>query len=261
MIGEPQGRRKAIVAIACLLAGLAGCAVPQDQNVPNREVLLVEPLTQRAYFIYVSSKYNRNTPAPVIVSLQGTAPYDTADGQVKEWKKIAEDHGAILICPTLVSSDGILTGGEGGLLIKLLEDERFVMTILGELHYQYNVDRRNIYLTSWSGGGYPLYFIGLRHPERFSALAARQSTFRRAVVEGWYPEAAKRMPVLIFHGTFDFVPIQGESKEAYAFLKEQGFGEVSLTTTEGGHVRHPEVAMRFFLDHWNRGPYAALPIR
>jgi predicted esterase len=102
-----------------------------------------------------------------------------------------------------------------------------------------------------------LYFIGLRHPDIFTALAARQSTFRRSVVEGWFPDTARDMPVLIFHGTFDLVPVTADCKAAYQFLKDNGFREVELTTTPGGHVRHPEVAMDFFLKHWNRGPYVS----
>lgn len=250
---------KLLVITLSLLASLAGCAVPQDQNVPHRADLLREPITRRAYYLYVSSHYDRNRPAPVIISLQGTAPYDTADGQVREWKKLAEDHGAILICPTLKSSDGILTSGDGTLLVQLLEDERFVLTILGELHYKYNIDRRNIFLTCWSGGGYPLYFIGLRHPDIFAAIVARQATFRQSAIDGWYPETAKRIPVLVFHGTMDFVPIQNQTREAAAYLKAQGFREVSLTTTDGGHTRHPEVAMDFFLRHWSAGLYVRGP--
>lgn len=241
------------IAWAALLVGaVAGCAVPQDQNVPNQERLLTEPITDRAYYLYVSSRYEPSRPAPVIISLQGTAPYDTADGQVKEWKKLAEDHGAILVCPTLTSSDGILTPADDGLVRRLLDDERFVMTILGQLHYRYNIDRRNIYLTCWSGGGFPLYFIGLRHPDIFNAICARQATFRQGAVDGWYPPEARRLPVLIFYGTADFGTIQQQSQNAYDYLRSQGFQTVELTTTPGGHERHPEVAMEWFLRHWRR---------
>jgi poly(3-hydroxybutyrate) depolymerase len=257
---RPEIMMKWILLSLVMVSGLAGCAVPQDQNVPNREALLTEPHTGRTYFLYVSSKYNRLRPAPMIISLQGTAPYDTATGQVKEWKKLAEDQGAILVCPTLKSSDGILTGPDDGLLAQLLEDERFVMSILSELQYRYNVDRRNVFLTCWSGGGYPLYFIGLRHPDVFTAMCARQSTFRQGALEGWFPDAARRMPVRIFYGTTDFVPIQNECKQAYSFLQAQGFHQLELTTSRGGHERHPELAMEFFLQHWNIGMSAREPV-
>lgn len=245
--------KKWIVLGLVLVSSLAGCAVPQDQNVPNHEALLSEAHTGRTYFLYVSSKYNRREPAPLIISLQGTAPYDTATGEVKEWKKLAEDQGAILVCPTLKSSDGILTGPDEGLLSGLLEDERFVLSIMSELQYRYNIDRRNVFLTAWSGGGYPLYFIGLRHPDLFTAMCARQTTFRQSALEGWFPDASRRMPMRIFYGTSDFAPIQNECKQAYGFLQSQGFRQIELTTSQGGHERHPELAMEFFLQHWNVG--------
>ena len=234
---------------------VAGCPVPQNQRVPNPSLLVKEPITGRAYKLYISSKYNRNQPAPVIISLHGTAPWDTADRQVREWKSIAEDCGAILICPTLRSSDGIFPAGDGGLLNLLLQDERLVMTILGELHYKFNIDRRNIFLTSWSGGGYPLWFIGLRHPDIFTAICSRQSTFRRGALDGWYPEGARLMPVLIFHGTADVARVVHQSREAYDYLVSQGFRDVRIMSVRGGHARHPEVALKFFRQHWRRGPY------
>jgi len=234
---------------------LSGCPVTQDQRVPNPSPLVAEPITGRSYRLYISSRYDRKRPAPVIISLHGTAPWDTADRQMGEWKKIAEDHGAILICPTLVSSDGIIPAGDAGLRELLLQDERFILTVLSQLHYKYNIDRRNVFLTSWSGGGYPLWFIGLRHPDLFTAVCSRQSTFRKGSVEGWFPPEAKGMPILIFYGTFDVAPVVVQSRSAYEFLNAQGFTKVRLTTTQGGHQRHPEIAMGFFLENWRRGPY------
>ena len=233
---------------------LTGCPVPQDQNVPNPAPLIKDPITQRDYRFYISSKYDPTRPAPVIISLHGTPPWDTAGRQMGEWKKIAEDHGAILICPKLLSSDGILPADGETMTSQLLRDERFVLTILGELHYKFSIDRQNVFLTSWSGGGYPLWFIGLRHPDVFTALCARQSTFRRRTVHDWYPESARDIPVLIFHGTSDVVPVVRQSKQAYEYLRANGFRNVRLTTTPGGHRRFPEVAMQFFLQNWGRGP-------
>lgn len=251
--------RVCCASLVLLTVWAGGCAVPQSQDTPVQERLLTEPITGRAYYLYVSSKYDPAKPAPVIISCQGTAPYDTADGQVKEWKKIAEDHGVILICPTLTSSDGILTGSDAGLIQRLLNDERFILTILGELHYLYNIDRRNIFLTGWSGGGYPVYFIGPRHPDLFAAVVARQPTFRRGCVDGWHPEAARDIPLLIFYGTADVAPVPAQAREAAEYFRSQGFRRVDLTTVEGGHARHPDLAMKFFLKHWNREPYVSGP--
>jgi len=257
MSGNSEPMTKIATILFLFTSVLAGCAVTQEQNVPNPAPLIKEPITGRTYKLYVSSRYNRSRPAPVIISLHGTAPWDTADRQAMEWKKIAEDQGAILVCPTLLSSGGMFPPGDTQLHKLLLQDELFLLTILGQLHFKFNIDRRNIFLTSWSGGGFPLWFIGLRHPDIFSAICARQSNFRRSTVDGWYPDAARQMPVLIFYGSSDLAPIVNQSKNAYGYLTEKGFQSVTITTTPGGHVRHPEIAIEFFLRHWQRGPYRA----
>ncbi len=232
---------------------LSGCPVPQA-NVARQDYLIEDPVTRRAYRLYVSSKYDRMKPAPMIISLHGTRPWDTAARQLKEWKKIAEDQGAILVCPELRGSDGIFPAGDANMTELLLRDERFVLTVIGQLHYKYNIDRRNIFLTSWSGGGYPLWFIALRHPDMFAAACARQSMFRASAVDGWYPDAAKRMPILIFYGTLDLPPVVSQSKLAHEYLQANGFQNARIITTKGGHSRHPDVAMQFFLRHWRTGP-------
>lgn len=251
--------RMLLISVVALVPMLSGCPIPQDQNVPNPAPLIFEPTTGRAYKLYVSSKVDPSIPAPLIISLHGTAPWDTAAMQANEWKKIAEDSGAILVCPTLQSSDGIFPAGDDGLIERTLKDERFVLIVLAEMHRRFNIDRRNVYLTSWSGGGYPLYFIGLRHPDLFAALCARQSTFRAAGVDGWFPPEARTMPILIFYGTSDVAPVIEQSKQAYDYLNLQGFRHVRLTTVQGGHARHPDVAMEFFREHWRYGPYKSAP--
>ena len=93
---------------SALSACLGGCAVTQPQNTPVQPKLLTEPVTRESYYLYVPSTYRRDRPAPVIVSCHGTDPFDVAAYQTGEWKMLAEQHGCILICPKLTSTDGIL---------------------------------------------------------------------------------------------------------------------------------------------------------
>jgi len=230
---------------------LGGCAVHQPQNTRTQPKLMVEPTTGGLYYLFVPDTYRRDRPAPVIVSCHGTDPFDVAAYQVGEWKWLAEQHGCILVCPKLKSTDGIF--GAGGIL-QLLRDERLIMSIIGQLHYLYNVDRRNILMTGFSGGGFPVYFVGLRHPDVFSAVVARNCNFNRKAVEGWYPAEAVGTPVMVYYAQNDPGAIRGQSEDGIAYLRGAGFKVETGVVPGSGHERHPEVAMRFWLRHWNGRP-------
>ncbi len=236
------------LTICLFSAFLGGCAVTQPQNTPVQPRLLVEPITGGLYYLYVPSTYRRDRPAPVLVSCHGTDPFDVAAHHAGEWKWLAEKYGCILICPKLTSSDGILGAGA---ISQLLRDERLIMSIIGQMHYIYNIDRRNIMMTGFSGGGFPVYFIGLRHPDIFSVVAARNCNFNRNAIDGWYPPEAVRTPVIIYYGQNDPGTIKDQSEKGIAYLRSAGFRVTTAVIPGSGHERHPEVAMKFWLEHWN----------
>ncbi|KPK81867.1 MAG: hypothetical protein AMJ81_10275 [Phycisphaerae bacterium SM23_33] len=249
--------RKALMLV--LAAALpAGCDVPQPQNTRTDPRLLIEPITGRVYYLFVPDSYRPEKPAPVVVSCHGTDPFDVAGHHVGEWKKLAENHGCILVCPKLTSSDGIFGSGSIG---QLLQDEQLIMTVIGQLHYLYNIDRKNMMITGFSGGGFPVYFVGLRHPELFSAVVARSCNFNEHALDGWYPPEARSTAVMVYYGQNDPGAIRIQSEAALAYLHRAGFRTVETEIIPGiGHQRRPEVAMKFWLDHWNGTPPPFRPI-
>ena len=241
--------RRTLIAIALLLGGLGGCAVPQPQNTPVQPRLMVEPTTGRVYYLYVPSTYRRGVPAPLIVTCHGTDPFDVAAYQVGEWKMLAERHGCILVCPKLTSTDGIFGAGSTG---RLLRDERLIMSIIGQMHYLYDIDRQNVLMTGFSGGGFPVFFVGLRHPDVFTAVVARNCNFNARSIEGWYPPEAIRTPVMIYYAQNDPGAIKIQSEAGVEYLRGAGFNVEAAIVPRRGHERTPEVAMQFWLKNWNR---------
>ena len=242
-----------IAGLLALCLGLAGCPVPQAQNTPVAPRLLTEPVTGGTYYLYVPTTYNQKKPAPLIVSCHGTDPFDVAAYQIGEWKMLAEQYGCILVCPKLTATDGILGDGPTD---GLLRDERLIVSIIGQMHYLYRIDRKNVLITGFSGGGFPMFFLGLRHPDLFTALAARNCNFNRANVEDWYTPEALKTPVIVYYGQDDLGAIHDQSEAAVSYLRSLGFNVESQVIPGSGHERHPEVAMRFWLNHWN-GPRPA----
>jgi predicted esterase len=157
---------------------------------------------------------------------------------------LGERYGCIVACPELIGTDGLLGDGP---IVGMLSNERYILSLVRLLTCRYNIDRANVMITGFSGGGFPTYWVGLRHPDVFSVVAARSSNFNRPNLDGWYSPEAKRTPILIYHGENDPGAIVRQSRDAVEYLRSRGFANVQARVIPGGgHERHPEVAMDFF---------------
>lgn len=235
-------KKRLSICLAGLL--LCGCAVTQDQNTPVAERYQINPVTGRGFYLYVPSDYSHDRPWPLIVSCHGTPPYDVAAHHIRELKMLCEKNGCIVVAPELLATDGIIGDGP---IIGMLANESHVLSLVSLMCYRYNIDRANVMLTGFSGGGFPTYWIGLRHPEVFSTLVSRSGNFSEGNVAGWFdPLAARGLQVKVYHGENDPGAIVSQSTAAVSYLRSIGL-EVQTEILPGrGHERVPEVAMRFF---------------
>ncbi len=71
-----------------------------------------------------------------------------------------------------------------------------------------------------------------------------------------YARAAKDSgrPVMVYYAQNDPGAIRGQSEDGVAYLRGAGFKVETGIVPGSGHERHPQVAMRFRLRHWNGTP-------
>lgn len=242
--GPPQ---LLLAALLVLLPSIAGCPVPQAQNTPVKQKHYQHPGTKETYWLYVPRTYREDTPAPLIISCHGTPPFDVNEHHIREWKMLAERNGCIVATPNLQATDGIIGDGP---VSGMLECERRIMTLISLLGYRYNINRDKIMITGFSGGGFPTYWVGLRHPEVFSAVVARNCNFSGGNLDGWILPAhkARRTRIKVYYGSNDPFPIILQSRAGIKYLRSKGFQHVESQVLPGkGHQRQPEVAMEFFM--------------
>ncbi len=248
-------RYSAAALVLGVSAVLSGCAVTQPQNTPVWQRLEVDPVSGRPYYIYVPSTYTHDRPAPLIVTCHGTPPYDVSEHHIREWKWLAEQNGCIVVAPSLKATDGLLGDGP---VVGMYDCERVILSLISHLQYRYNIDRANIMITGFSGGGFPTYWVGLRNPDIFSVVVARSCNFSERNLDGWYPPEALKLAVMVYYGSNDPGTIRSQSKNAIRYLQSKGFNLATAVIPGAGHERHPEVAMEFFRKNW-RTPMPSLP--
>lgn len=247
-------------ALALLLAGLsvaaAGCPVlPTDT--PVREFKCRTQKSRCTYYMYVPSGYEPARRWPMVVTLHGTHGFDSARTQAKEWRGLAEEHGFLVLAPTLKSTQGILPVGRSARLRELAKDERRVLEAIAEIKKKYSVDEQAVMITGFSSGGYPTYYIGLRNPELFSAMAARTCNADLKIIETIpITERTRAMPVLIFFSKTGVNPIYSghnpvatQSWAAFRYLRQQKCTKARIKAVEGGHHRKARLAFEFWRQH------------
>ena len=243
-------RESLVLSLLLALAMCVGaCAVPQPQNTPVDQRHEYDPASGRGYWIYVPSGYRHDRPAPLIVTCHGTPPFDVSSHHVRELKMLGERYGCIVIAPELIATDGVLGDGP---VVGMLDNERNILSVISSLGYRYNIDTANIMITGFSGGGFPVYWVGLRHPDIFSVVVARSSNFSGINLHGWYTPEARWQAVKVYHTQNDPGAIRDQSRRAITYLRSKGFRVETEILPGKGHERMPEVAVRFFRKHWRR---------
>jgi poly(3-hydroxybutyrate) depolymerase len=230
--------------------GLTGCPVPENVVTvpPGGKWQLRDAPSGGSFWLHVPSNYTHDRPCPVIVSCHGTPPYDVARHHVETWDDYCEKFGCIVVCPDLVGTDGIFGDGP---VDGMLRNERVILSVLSTLSYKYNLDRANIMITGFSGGGFPAYWVGLRNPDVFSVVVAQNCNFNRGNLDRWYPRAAVQTPVMIYYGQNDPATIVSQSRDAIGYLRSRGFQIETYVIPGVGHERRPEIAMNFFRNRWS----------
>jgi len=237
----------AAAAVLAMVAAGAGCAVPQGQNTPVPERKELDPVSGRDFWIYVPSTYTHAEPMPLVITCHGTPPYDVAHHHIREWKKLGEDNGCIVVAPSLKGTGGLIGDGP---IVGMYDCERVILSLLSFLSYRYNIDRANVMLTGFSGGGFPTYWVGLRHPDLFNCVVPRNANFNAGNLDGWWPPQARSLNVLVYYGANDPAAIKAQSQRGIQYLRANGFAVETAFIPGAVHERHPEVAMEFFRKQW-----------
>ena len=233
--------------LASLAGLLGGCPLPPHPPTPVQPKPHTERTTGRRYWLYVPSTYSADREWPMVISLHGTYGWDGAWRQAMEWKYVAEQHGFLVAAPEMRSVQGILPTVDALWLKDLAKDEELILAMIDEVAGAYRIDRKAIMLTGFSAGGYPMYYVGLRNPDRFGMLIARACNSEHKIFERIpVTDETRKLPVTIYWGKDDLGAIQKESWQAFRWLREHGFKEAKRKRVQGGHLRRPELAYQYW---------------
>lgn len=191
---------------------------------------------KRDYILDVPESVHAQVPVPLVFDFHGWGHSGAGVWEVSRFKELAAQRGFITVYP-----EGLPVGIFGrppraGWEIETLTDNRdlaFVRAMLDDIEARYCIDRRRIYATGFSNGGFLSHILGCAMSDRFAAVAPVSGG---DLLVDCKPKRA--VPVLIHHGTQDpLIPIAKAEAARDGWANRNGCGNF---VTEGSCRRYTD---------------------
>jgi polyhydroxybutyrate depolymerase len=164
---------------------------------------------ERSYHVHVPPQIDAKQPTPVVLAFHGAWTNGPIMALSSGLSAKADKAGFIVVYPNGTGKGKLaLIWNSGGLLdpiVKTLPDDvEFVRKLLDDLATVANVDRKRVYATGISNGGFMCYRLAAELSDRIAAIAPVCGSL---AVE---PRPKRPVSVIHFHGTADrLVPFGG----------------------------------------------------
>jgi poly(3-hydroxybutyrate) depolymerase len=201
--------------------------------------------TNTRYHLYVPRSYNPRKAYPLVITAQGTFPFDHAQAQRDKWVGTAEQYGLIICSADFDSANGLLNIPVDRPAPELVRDEKAALSIIAELKSRYNINPDGLMITGWSGGGFPAHFIGLRNPDLFRCIVGRAANFNEHLVTDHVAHRARHMHVYVFFGMADLPGFDEMNRNANFWYTVRGFRNFVIKQLPGGHSHNEDEAGRY----------------
>lgn len=204
------------------------------------------------YSLFIPNNYDANKSYPLVVFLHGAGergyanqmPLKANEGAVVWASEMVQSQYPCFVLAPQCPQNSSWTDLWGGKPFEPTVYLEMVHELILELSKKYNIDKKRIYLTGVSMGGFGTWALAMSHPETFAALVP---------ICGWGdPTKASRIaniPVWVFTAEDDPV-VQVEGVRAIVKALQELNAPVKYTEYEKGIVSPPLALMA----HWSWVP-------
>ncbi len=220
---------------------------PTHARIQSRSYDFKAAGVEMGYELFVPSSYDRTKPTPLIVALH--CLYSDAKHMMRYegLTDLAEARGYIVVAPMGYNSHGwygnVPPGGRPSRprdgepadppnLGELSEQD--VMNVLDITRREFNIDPARIYLMGHSMGGGGTWYLGIKNPTLFAALAPASPAIYTS------PDALtaiRDLPVTVIQGEKDELVSVETTRRWVAKMKELGMAYTYIEVPEGDHMR------------------------
>ena len=201
------------------------------------------------YTVYVPKAYNEKKSWPLIIGLHGLASNPSQLIRYPGFTSLAEKHGYIIACPMGYNSSAwygaaTFVSKKAGKL-----SEQDVMNVLAIARKDFNVDPSRIYLMGHSMGGGGTFYIAMKHPGIWAALAPiAPAIYARPTGL----EKIRHIPVICIQGARDRLVRASKTRKWVEHMKKLEMEHKYIEDPKGGHMNVAFEKMPDIFDFFNK---------
>lgn len=233
---------------------------PSHDRIEVRRYDFKELGAQSEYQLFVPSTYTSARPAPLILALHCLLCPPSDFIRYADLTELAEARGYIVVAPMGVNLHG-WWGSRGNAIVQAnatppdppnLGDlsELDAMNVLGLVRKAFNVDPNRIYLMGHSMGGGGTWYLGMKHPEMWAALAVGDPAVARGKESLDNLSSLANVPVIAIQGDADRLVPVATTRQWVDGMKTLGMTYEYIEVPGGDHMtplaRTPENMRRVF---------------
>lgn len=206
-----------VVRLLTSLLATLWLAVPAGAQTPVRGTLPIDHKT-REYFLVSGPK--QGGPHPVVFVLSRT--HRTAQDEMSMGFSELAKKGYLVVYPVAFEghwNDWRPNAKQFG-VSELLDDVKFIDTLLNKLGSEYDIDAKRVYAVGFSNGGFMCHRLADELSHRFAAIASVMSGMTRASSNRFDPK--RPVSVMVIHGTEDKV-VPEDGGAVRIFNKSRGY--------------------------------------
>lgn len=181
------------------------------------------------YSLFVPQEYNPEQKWPLVIALHDED--ERGEDYIQTWIDAAKARGMIVFCPTYQ----VLQGGT-----PYEHDER-LMRLKETIQSQYEIDSSRILIVGFGTGGHYAFYLGLRYPKEFSAIAsigdAVQGSFKK-LFSFSYAEV-NQLPVLILVSESGPIEKSGDTMAELELFRKKGYQIEVVEAERAEEIKSP----------------------
>ncbi|MGH7788207.1 MAG: alpha/beta hydrolase family esterase, partial [Candidatus Binatia bacterium] len=163
------GRRFAGMAVALLLASATPAAAVFTTGLNARSMSFDSQTRQ--YDVYVPASYDGSSAVPLVVDFHGAGSNKTQERSVSGFQALANSEGYIVAYPQGLFNTFNAGFCCGGAVSNNIDDVGFARALVDQIAAEANIDRRRVYSTGLSNGGFMTHRLACEAADVFAAFA------------------------------------------------------------------------------------------
>lgn len=170
--------------------------------------------------IYAYAPNGLTSNRPLLISCHGMDQSIEYQRNQAKWEQIADTANFLVVYPA--GGTGYSTWDISG-----DQDVNFILSIIDEMHKQYNIDKSRVYMSGFSMGGMLTYHLMGKIPDKIAAFAPVSGH----LMGGGTYSNVRPLPLIHVHGTSDsVVPYDGSTDYVNGWAKQNGCNSTPIVT-------------------------------